>query len=126
MRISYSVRIPGHAAPLISHYGKLSPVCLGSSMTYSLKEVACQRMVDDAVLNAWFCQEVLPLERALTRFIRRNWRSPTDVMDLRQEVYERVLVGARGEIPQNAEHYIYTIARNHLINCAKRAQIVSS
>lgn len=82
-------------------------------------------MVDDEALNAWFCREVLPLERALTAFIRRNWREEDEVIDLRQEIYERALVGARGGLPQQTRPYLYTIARHHLINRAKRARIVS-
>jgi RNA polymerase sigma factor (sigma-70 family) len=82
-------------------------------------------MVEDADLNAWFCGEVLPLERALTRFIRRNWRTEADFMDLRQEVYERALGGARGGLPTHTAAYLFTVARNHLINRAKRARIVS-
>lgn len=82
-------------------------------------------MVDDAALNAWFCREVLPLERALTAFIRRNWRDAADVTDLRQEIYERTLIGARSGLPGQGRAYLYTIARNHLINRARRARIVS-
>lgn len=82
-------------------------------------------MVDDAALKTWFCEEILPEERALTQFIRRNWRITSDVTDLRQDIYERVLLGARSEIPQNARHYLFTVARNHLINCAKRSRVVS-
>lgn len=82
-------------------------------------------MIDDEALNAWFCREVLPLERALTGYVRRNWRVADDVTDLRQEIYERTLLGARGGLPLNASHYVYAVARNHLINSAKRARIVS-
>jgi len=82
-------------------------------------------MIDDASLNAWFCREVLPLEQALTRFIHRNWRVADDVIDLRQEVYELTLTGARRGLPQHAGHYVYTIARNLLINRTKRSRIVS-
>jgi RNA polymerase sigma-70 factor (ECF subfamily) len=39
-------------------------------------------MVDDATLEAWFSQEVFPLERSLTRFIRRHWRRESEVLDL--------------------------------------------
>ena len=42
-------------------------------------------MVDDALLNAWFCREVLPLERSLVHFVSRNWRVADDVMDLTLE-----------------------------------------
>jgi RNA polymerase sigma-70 factor (ECF subfamily) len=82
-------------------------------------------MVEDADLNAWFCREVLPLEAALTRFIRRNWRSAADVTDLRQDIYERALNGARSELPAMTMPFLFTVARNHLINRAKRARIVS-
>src|SRR5258707_1540663 len=82
-------------------------------------------MVDDQALKEWFCREVLPLERALSAFIRRNWRDAADVVDLRQDIYERVLLGARNGLPAQAGKFVYTVARNHLINRAKRARIVS-
>ena len=82
-------------------------------------------MVDEAKLNEWFCREVLPLERALTSFIRHNWRVAEDVKDLRQDIYERALSGARAGIPTHTRSYLFTVARNHLINGAKRGQIVS-
>ncbi|MFC3579946.1 RNA polymerase sigma factor [Sphingomonas hylomeconis] len=82
-------------------------------------------MIDDTQLNAWFCREVLPLELALTRFIARNWRVADDVVDIRQEVYALALNGARAGLPQQNNRYVYTIARNLLINRAKRAKIVS-
>jgi RNA polymerase sigma-70 factor (ECF subfamily) len=81
-------------------------------------------MIDDDELNAWFVREVMPLERVLTSYIRRNWRVPEDVFELRQDVYENALIGARRELPLNTRAYVYTIARNHLINHAKRARIV--
>lgn len=81
-------------------------------------------MVDDGELNAWFVREVLPLERALTSYIRRNWRVAEDVFELRQDIYEHSLIGARRALPLNARAYVYTVARNHLINHAKRARIV--
>ena len=84
-----------------------------------------REMVDDEELNAWFVREVLPLERALTSFVRRNWRVPEDVFELRQDIYEHALIGARKALPQNTRAYVYTVARNHLINQAKRARIVA-
>lgn len=81
-------------------------------------------MIDDDDLNAWFVQEVLPLERALSSYIRRNWRMSEDVSELRQDIYENVLIGARRSFPANTRAYVYTVARNHLINNAKRARVV--
>lgn len=82
-------------------------------------------MVDDEVLNDWFCREVLPLERSLTDFIRRNWRVADDIVDLRNDVYELSFSGARKELPINARGYVFTVARHHLINMAKRTKVVS-
>jgi RNA polymerase sigma factor (sigma-70 family) len=82
-------------------------------------------MVDDKALSGWFCDAILSREPSLMRFIRRNWRDAAEAADLRQEIYERVLTGARRELPRNAGHYLFAVARNHLINRAKRAQIVS-
>ncbi len=82
-------------------------------------------MVDDETLEAWFCREVLPLERSLTAFIRRNWRSAAEIVDLRQDIYERVLSGAARGLPIHASAYVYAVARNHLISRARREQVVS-
>lgn len=82
-------------------------------------------MVEDVDLNIWFCHEVLPLEGALTRFIERNWRVRDDVLELRQDIYERALRGARDCLPTHTSAFLFTVARNHLINCAMRARIVS-
>jgi len=81
--------------------------------------------MDERALNEWFCREVMPLERALVAYIRRNWRVSADINDLRQEIYERVLLGARDGLPDNARQFVYTTARHHLINRAKRAKLVS-
>lgn len=82
-------------------------------------------MTDDHELRRWFCESVLPHEAVLTRFIRRNWRDAEEAIDIRQDVYERALVGARRDLPAEARYYLLTIARNVLINRARRAKIVS-
>lgn len=82
-------------------------------------------MTGDETLEDWFCREVLPLERSLTHFIRQNWRVEDDVTDLRHDVYELAIASARSALPGNTRAFLYTIARNHLINCAKRERIVS-
>jgi len=82
-------------------------------------------MVDDDLIEDWFCREVLPLERALTHFIRRNWRVADDVIDLRHDVYQLAISGARNGLPAETRRFLFTVARNHLINSAKRARIVS-
>ena len=82
-------------------------------------------MVEDGEIRRWFRAEVLPLEGALTRFIRRNWRVEADVVDLRHDIYELAITGARKSLPLATRPYLFVIARNHLINRAKRARLVS-
>lgn len=82
-------------------------------------------MTPNDALKIWFCAEVLPLEPALMRYLRRNWRNASDLTDLRQDIYVRVFDGARVQVPLQAKPYLFAIARNHLINLARRGQIVS-
>lgn len=76
-------------------------------------------------LEAWFVNEVLPLEATLMKFLRRNSRNAADIADLRQEVYVRVYEAARQQIPDSAKAFVLTTARNLLINHVKRKQVVA-
>jgi RNA polymerase sigma factor (sigma-70 family) len=82
-------------------------------------------VIDDETLHAWFEREVFPVERSLMRFIRRNSPAGTDYSDLRQEIYERVYSAARNELPQNPKTYLIAVARNFMIDRARRGRIVS-
>jgi RNA polymerase sigma factor (sigma-70 family) len=83
------------------------------------------RVVDPETLKRWFFREVLPLEPALMRFLRRNWRDPAEFVDLRQDIYVRVYDAARESLPLQTKAFLFATARNHLINRAKRAQVIS-
>jgi RNA polymerase sigma-70 factor (ECF subfamily) len=83
-------------------------------------------MIDEAILSQWFKTEILPLERSLMAFLRRHWRISEDLVDFRQDIYERVLAAAAEKgLPQSAKAYLFITARNHLINKARREQVVS-
>lgn len=82
-------------------------------------------MVDDCVLDNWFCSEVLPLEPALLRYIRRNWRKADDVFDLMHDVYALALQGAKNGLPRHTRSYLFAIAKHHLIRQTRRMRIVS-
>lgn len=75
-------------------------------------------------LEAWFIREVLPLEAMLIQFLRRGSRSSSDVEDLRQDLYERIFDAAREGIPKSTRAFVFTAARNLLINHVKREQVV--
>lgn len=77
----------------------------------------------DAV-SAWFSRELLPLEAILMRYLRQNWRNASDIPDLRQDIYARVLQAARERIPDNPRQFLLTTARNLLIDRVRREQIV--
>jgi RNA polymerase sigma-70 factor (ECF subfamily) len=76
-------------------------------------------------VNAWFVREVLPLEAALMHFLRLSRRNKGDAEDLCQDVYIRDYEAAQKEIPHPVKPFVFTVARNLLINRAKRDQIVS-
>lgn len=78
-----------------------------------------------ADLKVWFAQEVLPLEAKLIQYLRRNWRDKSEIEDLLQEVYVRVYDAARKELPGSARAFVFTTARNLLINRFRQQQVVA-
>jgi len=78
-----------------------------------------------ADVNAWFVREVLPLEAGLIRFLSRRWRNQKDVEDLLQDVYMRVYEAAQKELPHPARPFVFTVARNLLINRSRREHVVA-
>ena len=63
-------------------------------------------------LEAWFVREVLPLEAALTHFLRHSWRNQSDIADLRQDVYAQVCEAALTRVPDPVRPFVFTVARN--------------
>lgn len=79
----------------------------------------------DGDINDWFIEEVLVLEGALVRFLRRHWRDEADIIDLRQETYTRVYEAARRGTPAHTKAFVFMTARNLLIDRARRSRVVS-
>ena len=82
-----------------------------------------------AAINAsdvddWFAREVLPLEAGLTQFLHHNWRNKSDIEDLLQDVYVRVYDAASKQIPDAARQFVFTTARNLLIDRVRREHVV--
>jgi RNA polymerase sigma factor (sigma-70 family) len=75
-------------------------------------------------LRAWFLREVLPLEAALIRFLRHNWRDQNDIEDLLQEVYVRVYSAACQAIPDGVKPFVFATAQNLLVDRVRRKKIV--
>lgn len=75
-------------------------------------------------VDAWFVREILPLESLLMQYLRNNWRDRSDIEDLRQEIYMRVYQFAREQLPKFPKAFLFTTARNHLINLARKGNVV--
>lgn len=83
---------------------------------------------DAPAADAWFVREVLPLEMELVGYFRRNWRNQNDVRDLVQDVYVRIYAHLAAlperEFPQKPRAFVFTTARNTLINRFRDLQVV--
>lgn len=75
-------------------------------------------------IEAWFVREVLPLEAILMRFLNQNWRNKSELEDLRQDVYARILERVDDGVPEHAKAFVLTTARNLLIDRVRREHIV--
>lgn len=75
-------------------------------------------------VDAWFVREVLPLEAALMQFLHHNWRNKNEIADLRQDIYQRVCEAALRQRPHNTKAFLFTTARNLLIDCVRGARII--
>jgi RNA polymerase sigma-70 factor (ECF subfamily) len=80
--------------------------------------------VDRQSVDQWFVTEVLPLEQALMRFLRRNWRDHAEIADLRQEIYVRVYEAAHRERPHPLKPFLFQTGRNLMIDRLRQSNVV--
>jgi RNA polymerase sigma-70 factor (ECF subfamily) len=76
-------------------------------------------------LTQWFLNEILPHEAALKRYLNKEWKSPGEVADLRQETYVRVYESGSRARPRSPRTFLFTTARNLMIDKMRRERIVS-
>ena len=76
-------------------------------------------------LDHWFADAILPHEAALMRYLKRVWKFPDEVSDLRQETYARVYESATKALPHSPKTFLFTIARNLMVDKMRRERIVS-
>lgn len=75
-------------------------------------------------LHDWFVNEVLPLEAALIQYLQHNWRDNSNVADMVQEIYVRVFEAARREIPASTKSFVFTTARNLLVDRVRHQKVI--
>jgi RNA polymerase sigma-70 factor (ECF subfamily) len=80
----------------------------------------------DSEQSRWFTEEVQPHEPALRAYLRRRFPAATDVDDLVQESYLRML-RARTVIPiASAKAYLFTTARHLALALFRRPRIFAN
>jgi RNA polymerase sigma-70 factor (ECF subfamily) len=80
--------------------------------------------VTELEFDAWFAREVLPLEAALMQFLRRSYRDEGELEDVCQDAFIKVYEAARAERPKAIKPFVFTIARNIVIDRARHARII--
>lgn len=58
------------------------------------------------------------------RFLNQNWRNKSDLEDLRQDIYARILEKVEDGVPEQTKAFVLTTARNLLIDRVRREHIV--
>jgi RNA polymerase sigma-70 factor (ECF subfamily) len=79
----------------------------------------------EETLEAWFIREILAHEEALVRYLSRHWPKQDEILDLRQETYIRVYETAHVSRPLTPRAFLFTTARNLLVDRIRRKRIVS-
>jgi RNA polymerase sigma factor (sigma-70 family) len=75
-------------------------------------------------LDDWFVREVLPHEAALLRYLARVWPDATEIQDIRHDAYVRILEATHRLRPTAPKSLLFSIARNLMIDRARRSRIV--
>ena len=79
----------------------------------------------DPNLTDWFAREVQPHEPKLRAWLHASFPSLSDVDDLVQESYARLLRARQGGRIENAKAYLFATARNAALTLLRRHQIIS-
>jgi RNA polymerase sigma-70 factor (ECF subfamily) len=81
-------------------------------------------MTETDNLDNWFAREILPHETALLRYLARVWPDTTEIQDIRHDAYVRILEGVHRLRPTAPKALLFSIARNLMIDRARRRRIV--
>ena len=79
----------------------------------------------DGDLKNWFASAILPHQAALRRYLRCVCKPSSEVPDLLQETLVRVYESATKSRPRFPKTFLFTTARNLLIDKLRRERVVS-
>ena len=80
---------------------------------------------DPPSLEQWYREQVVVHERALRAYLRRAFPVVTDVDNVIQETFARVLEARRAAPIENVRGYLFTTARHQALNLLRRRKIIS-
>ena len=72
----------------------------------------------------WFKEEIRPHERELRAYLRGRFPSLTDVDDLVQETYARLLRAREGGHQALSRAYLFVVARNVALDLIRREKVI--
>jgi RNA polymerase sigma factor (sigma-70 family) len=100
-------------------------VAAGVGWLYSaIVRMYCDCNMDED-LDGWFAREILSHEDSLVRYLVRTWPHRDDVHDLRQDAYVRVYEAAVKARPLAPKSFLFTTARNLMVDRVRRGRVVS-
>ncbi len=102
----------------------LSP-CSLVSLPPPQSAVSSELLITREEHTRWFAAEVQPHESGLRNWLRRRFPWLTDVDDLVQESFARILQARNAGRVGHAKSYLFTTARNAAFDQARRNKIVS-
>jgi RNA polymerase sigma-70 factor (ECF subfamily) len=76
-------------------------------------------------LERWYREQVLVHEQALRSYLRRAFPIVTDIDNVIQETFVRVLEAQRSTPIENVRGYLFATARNQALALIRRREIVS-
>lgn len=90
-----------------------------------IRTVPCAVSVPHSEHSRWFSEEVQPHESALRAYLRANFPSLSDVDDLVQESYVRLIRARAAGRVNYAKALLFTIARNIALDLFRRRKVVT-
>lgn len=78
----------------------------------------------DVEIARWFAEEVRPHEPALRSYLRAHFPTLSDIDDLVQETYARLVHARTTGLVAEARPYLFSTARNAAIDLCRRKRVV--
>lgn len=79
--------------------------------------------MEERSIDRWFVECMLVYEPLLLGYLRSKWPDKNEVSDIRQETFARVYKSALREIPRNPKSFLFTTARNIMVDRARSAKV---